>query len=44
MDELDVVHGSDRSFGIGLLSVANESKATAATSVTILDDDLNNDS
>jgi len=40
MNPLDVVHGGDRSFGIGLLSVANESKATTATSVTILDDDL----
>jgi hypothetical protein len=40
MNPLDVVHGGDRSFGISLLSVANESKATAATSVTILDDDL----
>jgi hypothetical protein len=37
---LNVVHGGDGSLSIGLLGVADETKATAATSVTILDDDL----
>jgi hypothetical protein len=43
MNPLDVVHGGDRSFSIGLLGIANETKATAATSVTILDDDLDHE-
>ena len=40
MNPLNVVHGGDRSFSISLLSIANETEATATTSVTILDDDL----
>jgi len=37
--ELDVVHGSDSSLGVGLLAVTDEAETTAATSVTVLDDD-----
>jgi hypothetical protein len=37
---LNVVHGGDGSLGIGLLAIPNETEATAATSVTVLDDDL----
>jgi hypothetical protein len=39
-DILDVVHGADSSFSIGVLAVANETETTAAASVTVLDDDL----
>jgi hypothetical protein len=38
---LNVVHVGNGSLRISLLGVADETKATAATSVTILDDDLN---
>lgn len=37
---LDVVHGSNSSIGISLLAIADESEATAATSVSVLYDDL----
>ena len=40
MNILNVVHGVDGSIGIGLLAVADKAKATAAASVTVLDDDL----
>ena len=39
---LNVVHGGDRSFGIGFLAVTDESKTTAAASVAVLDNDLSN--
>jgi hypothetical protein len=35
--ELDVVHGVDSGLGISLRSITDESKATAATGVTVLD-------
>jgi hypothetical protein len=41
-DLLNVVHGGDRSVGISLLAVSDESKSTAAAGVTVLDDDLRN--
>lgn len=37
---LDIVHGRDGILGIALLGVANESETAAATSVSILDNDL----
>jgi hypothetical protein len=37
---LNVVHSGDGSFSICLLAVTNESEATAATSITVLDNDL----
>jgi len=37
--ELNVVHGSDGSIGIGLLAVANETETTAASGITVLDYD-----
>ena len=37
---LDVVHSSDSGFGISFLAVTNETETTAATSITIFDDDL----
>lgn len=37
---LDVVHGGDRLLSILILSESHKSKATAATSVAILDNDL----
>lgn len=40
LNVLGIVHGADSSFGIGLLAVANETEATAATSVSVLDYDL----
>ena len=40
MNILNVIHGVDGSLGIGLLTVADETEASAATSVTVLDDDL----
>lgn len=40
MNILNVVHGIDGSLGIGLLTVADETEASAATSVTVLDNDL----
>ena len=40
MNILNVVHGVDGSLGIGLLAVTDKAKATAAASVTVLDDDL----
>ena len=39
-NSLDVVHGVDSGLGIGLRSVTDESKATAATGVTVLDNNL----
>lgn len=42
MNILNVVHGVDGSISISLLSITDESEATAATGVTILDDDLQN--
>lgn len=41
-DLLDVVHGLNGRFGIGLLGEANEAEAAAATSVAVLDDNLEN--
>lgn len=37
---LDVVHGSDSSLGVILVSVADESKSTAPTSVAIFNHNL----
>lgn len=37
---LYVVHGSDRSIGLGVLSEADETETTATSSVTVLNDDL----
>lgn len=37
---LDIVHRGDSSLRIVLVRIANESKATAATGITILDHDL----
>lgn len=38
--ELNVIHGIDSSIGIGLLTVADESESTGATSIAVLDDNL----
>jgi hypothetical protein len=40
MNVLNIVHGADGSLGIGLLTVADETEASATTSVAVLDDDL----
>lgn len=37
---LDVVHGSDRGVSLGVLSEANETKATAASGITVLHNNL----
>lgn len=37
---LNVIHVCDRSVGLGILGEAHKAKATAATSVAVLDDDL----
>jgi hypothetical protein len=37
---LDVIHARDGSIGLGVLAEANETEATAATGVAVLDDDL----
>jgi len=37
--ELNVVHGSNGSFSIGLLTITDKAETTTAASVTILDDD-----
>ena len=37
---LNVIHVRDSSVGLGVLTEANETKATAAAGVTVLDDDL----
>jgi len=37
--KFDIIHRSDSSFGIRFLTVTDKSKATAATSITVLDDD-----
>jgi hypothetical protein len=39
-DLLDVVHGGDSGLGIRVTAIADEAESTAATSVTVLDDDL----
>jgi hypothetical protein len=39
-DELDVVHGLDGVFGLGVLGEAHEAEAAAAASVAVLDHDL----
>ena len=40
MHALNVVHGIDGSLGISLLAITDEAEATAAASVTVLDDNL----
>ena len=39
-NSLNVVHSSDSSIGLGLLRETNEAKATTATGITVLDDNL----
>lgn len=40
IDVLDIVHGTDSSIGILLLGVTDETEATAAASITVLDNNL----
>jgi hypothetical protein len=37
---LDVIHVRDGSIGLGVLAEANETEATAAAGIAVLDDDL----
>lgn len=40
MDILDVVHGSNGSISVSILGVTDESEATAAAGIAVLDNDL----